>query len=171
MKKFLIGTMIMGLASLTYSQNSNGDQAEIKLSDVEIGLNLAYLDEVQNGIQSNRVISLERKASRFNVKESIFFGGPYGLSQVKFARKKGNILATYDPKGNILYTYERYNNIVLPRLIVNKVYSEYPDWIILNNTYSVAYDYKKGVRKMYKIQVEKDGLKKKLKFDSEGNPM
>lgn len=170
MKKFLIGTMIMGLASLTYSQNSNGDPAEIKLSDVEIGLNLAYLDEVQNGVQSNRVISLERKASRFILKESKFFS-PYGLSKVKFARKKGNILATYDPEGNILSTYERYNNIVLPQLIRNKVYSEYPDWIMLNNTYSVAYDYKKGVRKMYKIQVEKDGLKKKLKFDSEGNPM
>lgn len=170
MKKFLIGTMIMGLASLTYSQNSNGDPAEIKLSDVEIGLNLAYLDEVQNGVQSNRVISLERKASRFIVKESKFFS-PYGLSKVKFARKLGNIQATYDPEGNILSTYERYNNIVLPQLIRNKVYSEYPDWIMLNNTYSVAYDYKKGVRKMYKIQVEKDGLKKKLKFDSEGNPM
>ena len=168
MKKLFLGMLFLGLANLAYAQNSDGASEEIKLSDVEVTpINLPYLDKVQEGVRSEWVITLEKKASRYNVKTSPYFGGPLALSKVKFAHRNGSIFATYNPEGKLLHTHERYENIALPNAIRNRVSSEFPEWSMSKNIYSVNYNHKKGAKKLYKIQVEKDGIKKSLKLDSE----
>lgn len=169
MKKLLIGTLFIGLASLGFSQSSNDVMEEVKLSDVAVTPNQAYLDKVRDGTISYRVFTLEKKASRYTIKESPFYNGSGGLHKIKFAQKIGNILATYDPKGKILSTSERYKNVMLPKAVRNRVYTEYPGWKMEDNAYLVSYHHKKGTKKMYKIQVRKDRLKKNLKIDAEGN--
>lgn len=169
MKKLLIGTMFMGLASLGISQVSNDLLEKVKLSDVTIiPLNMEYLDKVHDGPKSERVFTMEKKASRYNIKESPFFN-QRGLNMIHFAQNKGNILATYDDNGKIVSANERYKDLTPPPAVRNAVYKQYPGWDIYGNVYLVSYHHKNGVKKIYKIQIRKDGQKKKLRFDFDGN--
>ena len=64
MKKFLIGTIFLGLASLGYSQSSDFNKNE-KISSIEvIPTDQVYLDKVSDETFSERVYTLERKVSR-----------------------------------------------------------------------------------------------------------
>lgn len=172
MKKLLVGMLFLGLANLAYPQNSDCECGEIKLSNVEVSpTNLSYLDKVQEGTSSELVLDLEKKASRYNVKKSPNFAGPHAITEIRFGKPRGSVQAFYNGKGKILYANERFSNILLPEPIRNKVYRIYPGWIMNKNVYSVNYNHRKGAKKMYKIQMEKDGSKRNLKLDSEGNPI
>lgn len=170
MKKLLIGTLFIGLASLGFSQSATSEMEEVKLSDVTItSLNTDYLDKVGESL-SPWVFTLEKRASRFNIKESPFFN-PGGISKFRFATRKGKIYATYNDDGKILSTQEFYGNIILPPTVREALYRAYPDWYMHKNTYLVSYNREKGAKKVYKIQIQKDGSKKSLKLDGEGNPI
>lgn len=169
MKKLIIGIMILGLASLGYAQSATSEMEEVKLSDVTLTpLNTDYLNKMQEGNIADRVFILEKKASRYNVKESPFFN-PLGLSEIYFSQKRGKILATYNSNGKIVSTSERYKDLILPMPVRNAVFKGYPGWTIYGNTYLVSYWQNKGTKKAYKIKIRKDGLKKNLKFDVDGN--
>ncbi len=169
MKKLLIGTLFIGLASLGYSQNTNITAEEVKLSDVTItSVNFEYLDKVREGTLSERVFTLEKKASRFNLKESPFFN-PGGLNLFRFTKRNDKIVATYNDDGKILSTQEVYNNILLPPTVREALYLAYPDWNLQKNKYLVSYNHRNGAKKVYKVQIRKDGIKKNLKFDVDGN--
>ncbi len=168
MKKLLIGILIIGLASLGYSQASDTAMEEVKLSDVTImPLNPDYLDKVGESL-SPWVFTLERKASQFDIKKSpSFIQGE--RSEILFTQRKGKINATYDSKGKIISTQEKYSNLLLPSVVRTAVYRAYPDWNMEKNTYHVSYNHKKGAKKVYKVQIRKEGVKKNLKFDVNGN--
>ncbi len=169
MKKFLIGTMIIGLASLGYSQNANRTMNEVRLSDVTITpLNIDYIEKVREGTVSKRVFTLEKKASRYNITESPFFN-PRGLSKINFAQKKGKILATYTGNGKIVSTSERYKDLLLPIAVRNAIYKGHPGWTMYGNAYLISYHHKKGVKKFYKIRIRRDNLTMNLRFDIDGN--
>lgn len=172
MKKFLIGLMILGLASLGYSQSTKSAMEEVKLSDVEVvPINAKYLDNVQEGNLSNRVFTLEKKASRYNIKESPFFNIRSEAFEIRFKQNGGRINAVYDRYGKIITAYEWHKDILLPKAVRNAWFKQHPDWNMLKNTYLVSYNHKKGAKKVYKIQIQKDGLKKTLKFDIDGNQL
>jgi len=169
MKKFLIGIMILGLASLGYSQGSDTAMEEVKLSDVTVTpINAGYMSEVSGGTISTRVYRLEKEASRYNLKESPFFNRG-GISKIQFSQKNGRITATFNDDGKILSALERYKDLILPAAVRNSVFKQYADWDMKSNVYLVNYHHKKGAKKVYKIQVEKDGKKKKLTYDEDGN--
>ncbi len=168
MKKFLIGIMILGLASLGYSQAFDAEMEEVKLSDVTITpMNPDYLDKVGESL-SPWVFTLEKRASRYSIKDSTSFI-PGVINRVRFIQRKGELTATYNYNGKILSTRERYSNLVLPPAVRNAVFSDYPDWNMKKNTYHVSYNHKKGAKKVYKVQIRKDGIKKNLKLDVNGN--
>ncbi len=168
MKKLLIGTLFIGLASLGYSQASDAEMEEVKLSGVTMKpLNLGYLDKVGESL-SPWVFTLEKKASQFDIKKSPFFIRGE-RSEIIFIQRKGEINATYDYNGKILSTRERYSNLLLPPAIRNAVYRAYPDWNMEKNTYLVSYNHRKGAKKVYKVQIRKNGLKKNLKLNVDGN--
>ncbi len=170
MKKVVFGLMIIGLANLVYSQGTNGKIEEIKLSGVEIApRNLVYIDKVSEGTVSERVLTLERQASRFNIKESPFFDNHSNSFEVSFKQKDGNIRATYDRDGKILSSSEMFKNIALPQAVRNNMYKESPGWTMQKNAYLVTYSSDKDVKKVFKIQVRKDNVKKYLKLDIKGN--
>jgi len=173
MKKFFIGTLFIGLASLGFSQSGNSEMKEVKLSDVTItALNDDYLDKVgESESLSPWVFTLEREASRFNVKESPNFY-PGGTNKFGFIKRKGKIIATYNDDGKIVSTKEFYGDIMLPNAVREALYLAYPEWNMKKNTYLVSYDHRRGAKKVYKIQIQNDEKRTKtVKFDDEGNIM
>ncbi len=170
MKKLMIGTLLIGFASLGFSQSSNTGLEEVKLSDVTITpINLDYIDKVQEDTISEKVFTMERKASRYNIKESPFFNNHAGLFEIKFSKKNGRITAIYDREGKIRSAMERYKNLKLPPAVRNSVYKAHPGWTMVGNAYLVSYHYNNGVKKVYKVKIAKGDLQKKLKIDTEGN--
>ncbi len=170
MKKLVIGMLFLGLASLGFSQSSNAGLEEVKLSDVTITpLNLDYIDKVREDDVSEKVFTMEKKASRYNIKESPFFNNHAGLFKIKFSKKNGRIIAVYDREGKIRSTMERYKDLMLPPAVRNSVYRAHPDWTMVGNAYLVSYHYNNGVKKVYKVKIAKGDLQKKLKMDTQGN--
>lgn len=169
MKNLLSGIMILGLASLMYSQSSDTAMDEVKLSDVTVSpINGDYMNEVSLGTNSIRVFTLEQKASRYKLKESPFFN-ERGLSKIQFTQKKGRIKATYNVNGKIVAASERYEDLKLPVAVRNTVYKQNPDWSMQGNVYTVNYHHKKGTTKVYKIHFKKGSQKMNLKYDADGN--
>jgi len=170
MKNLLSGIMILGLASLMYSQSADTAMEEVKLSDVTITppINADYMNEVSGGTNSIRVFTLEKEASRYNLKESPFYN-ERGLSKIQFSQKNGRIKATYNVNGKIVRASERYEDLKLPVAVRNAAYKQNPDWSMQGNVYLVSYHHKNGTTKVYKIHFKKGSQKKNLTFDSDGN--
>jgi len=65
---------------------------------------------------------------------------------------------------------EKYKNIALPNAVAESVVKNYAGWTIAENAYLVNYHDKKGVtRKEYKILLEKDNRRMRVKTDENGN--
>jgi len=170
MKNFVIGLFVLGITSLGLSQNVNSEVEVVNLNDVVLSkANLNYLSKVQDNTVSDHVKSLENDVARFDITESPKFDGRKESFKTIFRGTKGYIIATYDNKGNVLKTSERYQDIKLPVPVRQSLFREFPDWSVNNITYSVSYRIDKDAKKVYKIQIEKDNLKKTLKIDSDGN--
>lgn len=172
MKKFLIGTFFLGLASLGYSQGVNFEKREIKLSTVEVTpVDQDYLDKVGNETISGKVFTLEEKASRYNIKEHPLFNPDRNSRyRVRFDIGKGKIVATFNQNGKILKTHESYRDLNPPVAIMASVYLKYPNWNLQSTTYTVHYN-GMDAEKTFAVRMEKDGIRKNLKFDLEGNIM
>lgn len=170
MKKVLIGTIFLGLASLGYSQSSDCKEHQIKLSNVEVSpTDQIYLDMVRDDTISSKVYTLEKKASRYNIKEHPFFNADNnGRYRVGFFKGKGKIMATFGQNGKILYAKESYFDFKLPNAVRDSFYEKYPDWAMQSTAYTVHYNGKEA-KKSYKVQIGKDGMKKTLQLDFEGN--
>lgn len=169
MKNLLSGIMFLGLASLMYSQSSDTTVNEVKLSDVTVSpINADYMNEVVGGTNSIRVFTLEKKASRYDFKASpSFIEG--GFTKIQFSQKNGRIIASFNSHGKILTASEKYVDLKLPPKVRNAVSQEYEGWKLQRTVYSVNYHHKRGAKKAYKIRLTKDGLKKNLTFDVQGN--
>ncbi len=170
MKKSVIGTLFLGLASLGFSQSSDANFKQVKLSDVTVSpINLDYIDKVREGAISEKVFTMEKKASRYNIKESPFFNNHEETFEIRFSKKNGRITAIYDRNGKIQSTIERYKDLKLPPAVRNSVYKAYTGWTMVGNAYLVSYHSKLGVKKVYKVRMAKGDLQTNVKIDTEGN--
>lgn len=177
MKKFIFGSIFLGLATLGYSQSSDCGKNAIQLNGVEVigSINQNYLDKVIGGSFSELVNTLEGQAARFKIEQSpsyddnpIYAGRLNKTYDVRFSKLTGEILATYDRDGNIISTSEKYQDLTPPPAVRNSAFRLHPDWIVKNTAYAVYYN-GKDAKKMYKLQLSKDKMKKVLKFDIDGN--
>ena len=106
MKKWMFGLLILGLASLVYSQEPDKEVCEVVLEGVTVtSPNFAYLATVQDNRTPATVKGLERKAASFNLKESPIYNKIDKAFEVFFSNSKGRIVATYDEEGNITMEY------------------------------------------------------------------
>ena len=180
MKNLVIGLFLIGLTTLGFSQEKNGQVDEVQLKDVVIShdntnealltnINYTYLDKVQDKSTSEHVKELESVASRFNVMDSPKFDGRDDSFKTIFRGTKGYIIATYDSKGKILSTQERYRDIKLPKNMIISVLKEYPNSDFLKMVHTVSYEDSKEVRKVYRIQIMHANSKKKLKIIANDN--
>lgn len=170
MKKLLIGSMIIGFASLAYPQSSNWDSSEFELKNITLSpLNIDYLFEVGKGTVAQKVLNLEKKVANFDLRTSPAFDGTSKTYEFSFSQPDGMIRATFDKAGKILSSQERFKNILFPKPIRNRIYQAYPGWVIEGNTYVVTYSHDGVIDKMYKVRIGKGNLQKRLKVDDQGN--
>ncbi len=171
MKKLLIGIYILGLTNLAYSQYLNGG-LEVELEGITVTpLNIDYLHKVKEGTISKKVLNLENMAAEYDITKSPLFNNHIPYYNINFTQPNGQILATYDGRGKLVRSFERFKNIAFPIPVRNSIYRAYPGWTVKGNTYLVSYYHNKDLKKVYRVQLGKDGLKKKLKIDSMGNLM
>jgi len=167
MKTLIIGLLFVGLTSLGFSQNGI---KHVQLSAVNVTpLNLSYLNEVKDRDTPERAKELENIASQYDVTESKVFNRKFEAYRVIFKETDGSIVATYDSDGKIISSLERFDDVLLPYKVRSSVFNEYPDWTLHKDSYLVSYSLDKDVKKVYKVQLRKDGKRKNLKVDVFGN--
>lgn len=164
MKKLLVGLIVLGLTIQTFAQVKTE-----KLSEIEIlGVNYKYLDAVGASEAAVPVKILEKKAASFDLKNSEFYVDEDTDYYVFFSIPQGKILAVYDGEGEIVRTTERFKDIQLPLSVSNAIVGKYPGWKIYGDIYLVTYNRKGRLNKTYKLFLEKDGKRKRVKTDEKG---
>lgn len=164
MKKILVGLFVFGLTIQSFAQI-------VELPEIEIvAVNYKYLDDVNESDAAQPVKMLQQEVATFDLKNSEFYADEYDDYFISFYIPQGKILASYDKDGNILRTVEKYKNIALPKEVAISVGKNYTGWTIAENAYLVNFHDQKGItRKEYKILLEKDGRRMRIKTDEKGN--
>lgn len=164
MKKIILGLFVFGLTIQSFAQI-------IELPEVEIvAVNYKYLDNVRESDAAQPVKLLQREVAAFDLKNSEYYEDQYEDYFISFYIPQGKILAAYDKDGKVVRTVEKFKNIALPTAVAESVVKNYAGWAIAENAYLVNYHDKKGVtRKEYKILLEKDNRRMRIKTDENGN--
>ena len=164
MKKIILGLFVFGLTIQSFAQI-------VELPEVEIvAVNYKYLNDVDESDAAQSVKLLQREVASYDLKSSEYYEDQYENYFISFYIPQGKILASYDKDGNILRTVEKYKNIALPTAVAVSVGTKYPGWTISENAYLVNYHDEKGVtKKEYKILLEKDNSRMRIKTDENGN--
>lgn len=164
MKKILLGLFVFGLTIQSFAQ-------VIELPEVEIvAVNYKYLNDVREPDAAQPVKQLQREVAVFDLKNSEYYEDEYDDYFISFYIPQGKILASYDKEGNVLRTVEKYKNIALPKVVSEAIVKNYSGWKIAENAYLVNYHDRKGVtKKEYKILLEKDNRRMRVKTDENGN--
>jgi len=165
MKKILMGILIFGLAIQTFAQVRTE-----KLSEVVIAAtNYKYLNKTGLENASIPVSLLEQKVASFDLKNSDFYQDDYDYYEITFYIPEGYILAAYDKNGEILRTAERFNDVALPQGVITAVAKRFPNWVLKKDVYLVSYYESGNISKKYKITLENEDKRMKIKTDAEGN--
>ena len=174
MKKIIIGLLLISLASLSYSQNTERNM----LSEVEIyASNYDYIKSVEDKYLPKAVVLLKIEVANFDVHGSSLhkrgkendYPDRDGNYNVKFSNKLGKINAVYNYRGKVLKTTERFTNIKLPRTVINSILTKYPDWTISKDMYFVKYNHSKELIRKYIVYLKNDNKNIKLRLDENGN--
>ncbi|MEZ4792273.1 MAG: hypothetical protein R2783_01985 [Gelidibacter sp.] len=173
MRAQLIGLLFLGLTSLTQAQKSietEVDAKSVNLKDVIISSNSKYINKVYEESSSDVIKNLEQVVAGFDIKEHDVYSSEYDTYLVNFKTSgKTRMNVTYNSDGIVLASSERYDDILLPHSIRQALVKDYPGWTLQSNSYRVNYDHQDAIKKLYKIQVRKDGERKNLKINVEGN--
>jgi len=174
MRAQLFGLLFLGLTTLTTqaqkSIETDVDANSVNLKDVIISSNSKYINKVYEENSANVVKHLEEVVAGFDLKSHHVYSSEFDTYIVNFKTAgKTKMAVTYDSEGFVLSSNERYDNILLPHPIRQALVKDYPGWDLHSNSYRVNYDHRRPIKKLYKIQVRKDGDKKKLKINVEGN--
>ena len=163
MKNFVLGLFLFGLTTQLSAQI-------IELPEIEIvGVNYKYLAVAGESDDPAPVKMLQKKAAVYDVKAAEFYEDEYEDYSISFFIPEGRILASYDKEGNILRTIEKYKNLDLPPAVADAIAEKYQGWTMTKNAYLVNYHDKKGVtKKEYKILLEKDNQRMRIKTDENG---
>ena len=167
MKKLIISLFVIGLAFQTFGQTNSDTE---RLPEVEIvAVNYKYLKDIGSKNAVEPVKYLERQAAAFDLINSDIYNDEYEEYSVSFYIPEGTILAAYNRDGEIIRTAEKFKDIDLPLDVINSVWREHPGWKITGDVYLVTYHHIHGITKKYKLLLEKDGKRKKIKTDELGN--
>ncbi len=163
MKTILIGLSLLGLTNLAHPHSNNGGNGESLRREI-LPSNQTYLCSVQENSSSGLVLTLQNMAAEFDPKTSLWMEKGSTIFNITFHKGSGTIQATYDSNGNIIKTIEKYNNVSLPASVRNSVWKEYQGYQITRSSYEISYAGGKRTKAFYKVWLEKEGNKKKLKM-------
>ena len=167
MKKLIIGLLIFGFAFQSFAQIKTEKLSEVVIS----ATNYKYLNKVGLTNASISVELLQSKVASFDLKDSEYYSDEYDLYEISFYIPDGHILAAYDKNGNIIRTIERFKDVTLPRVVIESVAKQYPNWTFAKDVYLVNYHKSGKITKKYKITLENGDKRIKIKVDEEGQFM
>jgi hypothetical protein len=165
MKKKLIWLVFLGLTIQTFAQVRPEVLPEIEV----LGINYKYISAINENEPSILIKELHKKGGKFDLTNSDTFSDAYNDYYYTFKIPEGKILASYDSKGLFIKTVERFKNIRLPIEVRKTIMMEYPDWNLDENFYYINYHPKKGVNKKYKLILSKNGERKRVLINADGN--
>ncbi|MGB7785054.1 MAG: nicotinate-nucleotide adenylyltransferase [Salinimicrobium sp.] len=167
MKKSLIILFLFGIVSPVLAQVTNPEE----LKEVElVAVNYKYLDQVTKGEVAVPVKLLQEKVARFDLKNSEYYQDDYDFYEVTFYIPEGTILAAYNRDGKLLRTVERFKNVGMPSAVSQAIKAKYPGYAVASDVYLVNYRDNKGLERMnYKLKLENDSDKLRVKIDQNGN--
>ncbi|MFC4874362.1 nicotinate-nucleotide adenylyltransferase [Negadavirga shengliensis] len=168
MKKSML-TILIGGFVFGSVLNANG---QVKLPEIEVtAVNYKYLSSTTKEEVSEPVRTIRYEAAAYDVKESPFYEDEYDYYHISFFIPEGKILASYDKEGNLLRTAEKFSNVQLPKAVERAVAKRFPNWTISKDVYLVTYNDAKGTNKRYKLLLENDDKRMKVRIDEKGNFM
>ena len=131
-------------------------------------LNSNYFYKVFDNSMAIHVSALEKRVSRFDVTSVPEYNGKSKPFEVKFKTGKGFIKVLYDKDGRILKTEEKFKDVKLPNVVRDNIFKKYINCTLLGSNYLVYYN-GQTVKKIYRVTVSKDGSKKKIKINANGD--
>jgi hypothetical protein len=153
------------LAGILFAPSAQAQSNVLELKGITVRpLNISYLRSVMDWRMPEVITKLENKAARYNILTSPVYDGNYDAYEVMFKQEKGTIIATYNKDGKIMQSTERFKDITLPDFIRNEIYENHPGWTIHSDAYLVSYFSGKDVKKICKVQLRKDGMRKNIKI-------
>ncbi len=165
MRKIILVLFLLGLATPLFAQ------VEETLPEVEVlGLHFKYLDAIGDEVDAPAVVKkMHKHVGNFDVLTSDVYDHDIDDYRFTFKIPQGKVLAGYDKEGNLLWTVEKFKDLRLPNNIIKMVAMEYPGWTFDKTFYTIRYNENNGVTKRYKVIISKDGKKKRVTLNPEGD--
>ena len=165
MRKLLLILILLGFSTQVFGQ------VEETLPEVEVlGFHFKYIDAMGDEIDAPAVVKkLHEHVGNFDILESDVYDLEMDNYQFTFEIPQGRILAGYDKEGELLWTVERFKDVKPPYNVLKKVALEYPGWAFDKTFYTIRYNEDSGATKKYKVIISKDGKKKRITLNPEGN--
>ena len=164
MKKPILIILLFALSSQLFSQVT-------ELKEVVItAVNYKYLNAVDSDENAISVKELEEKVAMFDLKSSEFYNDEYDTYNISFFIPDGKILAAYDKDGKLIRTIEKFKNVKLPKAVSDAIAKRFPNWSMTSDVYKVSFHKDSdSVKKQYKVRLENNDKKLKVKLDEKGN--
>ncbi|WP_424493819.1 hypothetical protein [Salinimicrobium sp. GXAS 041] len=142
----------IGFAPISSEVTEDGDRFTFVVNESyhrEFELNpLAFMDEY---------FSIENFMNKVAYKK-------YDSYEVSFNSSKGSLRAFFDKEGNLQKTKQRFVNILLPAELRHQLYRDHKGWEMVKNVYVAKGEGATITKSLYKVKLERDGDKKRIKF-------
>lgn len=170
MKTLLIGLSILGLTHLSHAQKPESHVNKVHLEEIVVSpmKNGDYYASVHDPHASSKVGLLEEQARNFDIKTLDFYNTTFDYYEIMFTTNEGEVIAVYDDNGDLVKAVEKFEDVQLPEDVRKTLSRDYPEWRLNSTVYRVHYYNNKADKKIYNIQLKKDGDKINLKIDCKG---
>lgn len=155
------GIFVFGFALQGFSQ--------IVMPEIEVrAMNYKYLNALDGTESPVPATMLEKYAAAYDPTVSDYYEDEYDSYFISFIIPEGKILAVYDKQGKLKRTAEKYKDVDVPKSISTAVAKKFPNWAITKDVYLVTYHEDMGVTKQYKLVLENDKYRMKVKMNDKG---
>lgn len=167
MKSIIIVLLLLGLNTVSFSQN--GDGGNMKAIDLpgvvikSVGKDFSvYLPD------KNPDISVQKLQEKFIAYDLGKDYEGYESFLVIMEGDKGTLAATYNENGKLTRVVENYKDVRLPQEVIYSVYKSYPGWTIVNDKFLYTQEDGNVKDKEYNIKITKNNESLKLIVNPNG---
>ena len=166
MKNTLLGLLFASLTAITSAQTNEDliSQTILKENNTK-GLNLEYLQQVNQSANARIVKDLEVLAANYDItKDLVYQKGMKTLYKVRLGNGKNQINAVYDHTGVLIKAEEKYVDIVLPLSLRIAIAKKYPGWVFTKSSYKLNYSLNKKVERYCSLTLKKGEKKMRIQL-------
>lgn len=163
MKTLILGLMLLGLTTLTFSQN------EMALNNVNPNNPITKLKTNSNAIATNqiskRITNFQNEVSKYDITSKPIFT-PNNLATYTVVFKEANNVITnvYNYAGEVVSSEQNFKAIRLPDTMVLSILKDYPNWSIKAVNCTIHYEKSERPLVTYKIKISSGTKTKTIKI-------